>query len=411
MNKQALDFTPQELKVLKNYLLGGAALGGGVGALMGVGNMAVDLRRQADDQVKEDDDTLFLTLPKKADVGVTAIGSGLAAGTLSLLAMNALVRKVFQAAKRRDVQAELDSAQRANLNGLESLGKSAADGRSLGPSEYLGGGSVAAALLTALASGIISYKTLGKYFPPVNRPANPLPKRVKILQAPSSSTPAPAVADAEKQAAAEEFMVRMALTNVKAASGSLGDVIAAMAQGRGSELQQVLGEYGNDAMFSACWGAASIPVTKRAADLAITAVVKSASLGPVVAALAASEICDAYPSLTATAWATPDSEKQALWDYGAALGENFQEQTLFSVKQASAEGRPVQLEKLIRQAILAENNHAEPHDLKQMQEHMATGELLSGTSGESANSTDAKDSRDPTKSEKSNELPELVMGI
>lgn len=419
MNKSAANFTPEEIQLLKNYLTGGVALGGGVGALMGVANMGMDLKRQADDEVKEDDDTLFLTLPKKAGIGPVAIGTGLAGGTLSLLAMNALVRKLFQAQKRKDVQSELDSAQRSNLAGLESLGKqAAAEGRSLGPSEYAGGGAVAAALLTALASGIISYKALGKYFPSVKQPANPLPRRVKILQQPAAQTPeaAPAPApqeDEEKMAAAHELIVRMALTRSKAASGSLGDLASAFAQGRGDELTSMLSDFGQEAVFAACGGAHGIPVTKRAADLGITALVKSAALGPIAACLAASEIYDMYPALTVSAGAFPESDKKALWEFGAGLGQNFQDQTLAPVKSAAAtEGsQPKQIERLIRQAILNENNHAGANDVKQMQAHMATGELLTGTSGESANSTDAKDSRDPNADQQQKELPEMVMGV
>ncbi len=411
MQKQALDFTPAELQVLKNYLMGGLAIGGGAGALMGVGNMAMDLRRQADDEVKEDDDTLFLTMPKKAEVGPLAIGAGAAGGVVSLLAANALIRKLFQAAKRRDVHSELDDAQRANLSSLDQLGKQAADGRSLGPSEVVGGGSVAAAILTALASGIVSYKALDKYFPAVKRPDNPLPKRVKILQQPEPGEPViPGDEEADKMASADEFLIRQALTSAKAASTSLGDLVSAMAQGREEELTEILTKYGSDAMFAACAGACLIPVTKRAADLGITALTKSASLQPVGMLLAAGEVIEAFPALALTSRAMPEMDKLALYDYAAGLGAAFQATTLESVKEASSDEGKRNPEKMLRRAILAENNHAQPSELKQMKEHMAMAEVLGGVSGESANSEDARDSKDESPSEPK-ELQELVMGV
>lgn len=416
MNKSA-QLSPKELELIKTYLKGGLATGAGIGALLGVGNMAMDLRRQQDTKAKEDDDTLFLTLPKQADtVGPLAIGTGLAGTALSLLAANALVRKLYQNAKRKEVQKELDTVQNANISRMDEASKRAEAQRPLGPAEAVSGGAVAMALLTALASGAISYRALNKYFPAVKTPANPLPKRVKIMQGPVAPGPEEA-----KEAAANELLVRYVLSVKNASTHSLGDLVAAASQGRLDEMESTLRELDADALFATCKGASQESLSKTATDLAIAALVKSAMLAPVVAQQAAAEFREYFPALTATAWALPDQDKQALYDFGAGLGVALTskwgvEKYATAVdsdksKDKGSNGDPRMLEKLIRKAILDENEVAQPRDLETLKKHMTAGSLVNGISGESSNSVDAAESKDARPGDSVRQLQEAVMGV
>ena len=78
-------------------------------------------------------------------------------------------------------------------------------------------------------------------------------------------------------------------------------------------------------------------------------------------------------------------------------------------KLAAESGGSSDIRSALRRRILAENERADPRELKTLQEQMTRGELLSGTSGESVEGDDADTSRQHGSVLR--DVPEAVMGV
>lgn len=409
------DFSPQEKQMITNYVTGGLKVGAGAGALMSVLNYMNDLKRQAQQEPEEDDDTLFLTLPQQPKAASIAAGVGMAGGALSLIGANALVRKLYQMMKRKEIQTELDHAQRAQLTALAPKTAAADANRSLGPVEGLGGGAVALALLTALAGGTLAYKGLDKSFPAVKRPSNPLPKRVKIMAPPQE----------EVKMASEagiELVARLALVKAARCDSDLTNLVAAVAAGRYDELHKTASEAGIEAALETCKGAAEVPVRPVAIDIALCLLAKSARFSPIFGLLASSEFFEAYPEISKTAadicQSGDEEQVEGLSKLATFLGICPRVELIVPAidrmperKDAGDGPNSVHGEEKAMKSLLAKELSDGKDDHELMKDRMSRNELLGGASGESSSkvTVDARDSREDRGEPR--EIQELVLGV
>ena len=189
---------------------------------------------------------------------------------------------------------------------------------------------VAFALLSALAAGALTNKALEKTFPAVKRKreSSLSPKKVVIRKTPEELN---RDEDSEKQAydklaASEqfddglEFLIHLCGGSKSASQSELFDIVHAVAYGRGEEFKDNMLEYGFDHAMTTIKGAAELPVTPTQRQLAIGYCVKSASISPVVAMLAAAEYNDMAPKFTKIAHLQSEEVQEVLLKLAGVLG-------------------------------------------------------------------------------------------
>ena len=312
MEKIAL--TPRSKELIKNYLIGGAAIGGSGALLTSLINYINTLKQQVpSDTGKEDDDTLYLNVGKNAnersslsDVG--AGGVALTGGLLSTLGTYALVRKLYQNIKRKQLQEELDQAQQSFIENAqqEAQTKNAASaapaGKPMSLAEFGWSAPTAFALLSAIAAGALTNKALDKTFPRVKKPKDTSPKRIVIRKSPKEDEEEKMaydkVASAEQADDGLEFLMHLCMGSKSASQSELVDIVHAVAQGRGPDLTNHMLEYGFDSAMDTIKGASEIDITPVRKQFAISYCAKSAALNPVVSLLAAAEYNDMAPKFT-----------------------------------------------------------------------------------------------------------------
>jgi hypothetical protein len=315
MEKIAL--TPRSKELIKNYILGGAAIGGSGALLTSLINYINTLKQQVpNDTEKEDDDTLYLNVGKAAKenessgpIDLAAGGLALTGGLLSTLGTYALVRKLYQNVKRKQLQEQLDQAQQSFIENAqqEAQAKNAgeAPGKPMDLAELSWSSPVAFALLSAIAAGALTNKALDKTFPKVKKPKDTAPKRIVIRKNPKEeqedleeNMAYDKSASVEQSDDALEFLVHLCMGSKSAAQSELVDIVHATAQGRGPELATHILEYGFDSAMDTIKGASEINITPIQKQCAISYCVKSAALNPIVALLAAAEYNDMAPRFT-----------------------------------------------------------------------------------------------------------------
>lgn len=317
MKKIAL--TPRSKELIKNYILGGAALGGSGALLSSLINYINTLKAQtADDENKEDDDTLYLDVGKQANEAsglsdLTAGGLAITGGILSTLGTYALVRKIYQNIKRKQLQEQLDRAQQEFIGGaeeeaMEAQKKAATGGKAMDLGEFSWSAPVAFSLLSAIAAGALTNAALNKSFPRLTKPKSLAPKRI-VIRRKNKEDEEEAENEEEKNAYeklsydqqyddATEFLVHLCMGSKSASKSELVDIVHAVAQGRGEEFTTNMLELGFDSAMNTIKGASEISITPQQKQFAIGYCVKSAALSPVIQLLAAAEYNDMAPRFT-----------------------------------------------------------------------------------------------------------------
>lgn len=287
--------------VLKLFA-GGALTGAGIGAGTNYLRQLQSLQEQANSEhdTSKDDDVVYLNLPANrlsppmpkmaaANSASTFALGGLGAATGLYLSYNA-VRDIFQKARHRQLQKELDRSQQIYLTGLNNsaLQKNASQFNLLSQGV---GSAYLVALLTALGSAVATNKILQKKFPPIESPMRGKPRKIVLRSVDPAGTPVTPDEVATPPAVtpdAVEGVLRTHLGNPKAASASgFSDLISAMAVGRQEECKHVLRTAGINGLFSAIKGARFVKSSSLNKNLAISSYVLdpllSAALNPVLA--------------------------------------------------------------------------------------------------------------------------------
>lgn len=353
MQKIALNERSQDL--IKNYLMGGAALGGSAALLTSLANYLKMLKEEKTDKedTSQDDDTLYINMPQKAAtndpdhtglIDYSAGGLAMGGGALAALGTYALVRKLYQDMKRKELQAQLDSAQQTFLDSAEEEGKQkqAADGKPMGIPEMLSGSPVAFTLLSALAAGALANMALNKTFPRVIQNTDKGPKKVVIRRKAPDLNEAPQLEqeEPEEEVLPEqekysnfddglELLLGLTMNSKSASQSELVDIVHAVAQGRHNEFVSNMLEYGFDTALSTVKGASETPISALDKQIAIGLCVKSAALQPVISLLAAAEYNDMAPRFTKIAGYQAAQDRDILIKIANVLGA-IHRQSLFT---------------------------------------------------------------------------------
>ena len=336
MEKIAL--TPRSKELIKNYLIGGAAIGGSGALLTSLVNYINTLKQQVPaGEEREDDDTLYLNVDKEANEssGATDLASGglaITGGLLSTLGTYALVRKMYQNIKRKQLQEELDQAQQAFIQNAQQEGAdkqaSTAPGQPMGIGEISYSMPLTFALISALAAGALTNKALDKTFPAIKKPKDSAPKRIVIRKNPKDEQEEAEeekfaydkVAAEEQADDALEFLIHLCMGSKSAAQSELVDIVHATAQGRGPELTTHILEYGFDSAMDTIKGASENRITAAQKQTAIGYCVKSAALNPIVSLLAAAEYNDMAPRFSKVASLQTEDCVNTLVKIAGAIG-------------------------------------------------------------------------------------------
>lgn len=349
MKKIAL--TPRSKQLITNYLAGGAALGGSGALITSLINYLNTLKSQtAKNENEEDDNTLYLNVGKKkandldkSNVADFASGGlAITGGLLSTLGSYALVRKLYQNIKKKQLQEELDRAQQEFIQSAEaeSVAKKAMQGEPMGIAELGVSLPVAYALLSALAAGSLTNMSLNKYFPRVKKPNNTAPKRIVIRK----TTEEMQNGEEEEKAASEDdssdaldFLINICMGSKSASKSELVDIVHAVAQGRGPDFEKHMLEFGFDSAMDTIKGASYEKLTPERKQLAISYCTKSAALSPVVSLLAAAEYNDMAPRFTKIASLQSEDVKETLTKIAGLFGASNRASLLSSLSDSFEE--------------------------------------------------------------------------
>lgn len=309
-------------EMLRDYLLGSALVGGGTGLGVVLLNHLKSIKQRGDraKDTSGDDDVLYVNMPPKVastaaapadkkDEGMdwgNAIGPSLAYASILPVGLGThhLVRKYYQAWKKKQLQKELDQAQQIYLTSLGST-------KAANVGDHVLGVAGALPLLLLLASGAGTYHTLNQKFPAPSANKTPRPRRL-VVQDPAADLEAQEgmIKEQALQAELDESTLRtvLAMPGVAAESG-LGDVAKCAAHGKTNELLTALGE-NVELMFAfAKEAAAALPQPSRfRSDMAIGWLVNDPEIGPTITKLAAAEFFEAAPSFISLGAAALESD-------------------------------------------------------------------------------------------------------
>lgn len=329
--------SPEDRSLIKKWLIGGASIGGGAALATSLVNYLKHINRSKSD---EDDDTLYLVrkknpeeegLPKAASLGG---GLAISGGVLSSLGAYALVKKLYEAMRKKEAQDELDKYQKAFLDvqGYEKADKkdimaqkSASAGRPMSFSEGVWSLPVAVPILVALGSGVLAKKVLDNTYPIAKKKKVTGPKRVEIID--DADEIAEKVASAIPDSCGLELLYRTVQFK-KEASSSVSDLVSAIAGGAAGSFEKAASEIGFADALSVVKGAASDDVDPVSEQIAITYMAKKASIAPQTALVAASEFAEFYPNFFKMACAMDEDRADALAKVAKILGYAFKNELL-----------------------------------------------------------------------------------
>lgn len=332
----------RDTDLIKQYLLGGAALGGGTALVTSLINYLKHLNKS---KTEKDDDTLYVYQDTDGEEKKASLGGGLAitGGLLSSIGAYALVKKIYASLRKQEAQEELDAAQNAFLSvqgykqtdkpknksteDNEGTEKKASEGKPMSVLETITSIPVALPLILALGSGVVAHKMLDKSFPATKKPVK-APRRIEIVNKPTAIEEEE---DAEKEEIEKpafvresdgmEFLLRM-LAMEKKATSDVCNLIAATATGQLPSFKQAVDTIGYIDSLNLVKGASARKVDPFAEHLAITYLAKSARFKDMTGIIAAGEFAERHPDFFKMACALPESDKEDLYNIMQIVGHS-----------------------------------------------------------------------------------------
>jgi hypothetical protein len=318
-------FSPRDSGLIRSYLLGGAALGGGAGLVTSLLNHLGSIKEEGDDAARNtDDDTLYLNLRRRKPGLKAASMAGslaMAGGTMSALGAYAVVHSLYQKMKKNEVQKRLDAAQQGYIDVLGAdkqagINPAPVDqpGKGMGFTEGLFSVPGASALLLGLTAAGVTNQMLQKTFPVAKPPGRRDPRRVVVRTLPDDKQ---ASFDPED---GEELVYRLLMATKVASLQPFQDLITAIGQGRRDELHHGLLEYGIDTAFDMVKGASTHPLSEACTAVACGIAARDPLLSPSLGLLAAAEFNDHFPSVVKVASALSENNQETLCRCAEIIG-------------------------------------------------------------------------------------------
>lgn len=361
---QKIALNERSLGLIKNYTAGGAALGGSAALLTSLVNYLKMLKSDADEptDTSNDDDTLYLNMPAATPTPPQSFGGrrkmagaddllsgGLAmtGGTLATIGSYALIKKIYQNIKRKELQAQLDSAQQSFVGAADqeaAQGKMAAvapaAGAPMGLGQLMYSAPVAFTLLSAIASGALSNVALNKTFPAVKPTQNVAPKKIVIRRKKPVDVNQNSIPDEEETKSASlyseddglELVTHLILNSKSASASEVSDIVHAVASGRHNEFVNTLLTYGMDTAMATIKGASIDTLDKTSRVLAVGQCIKSSALRPMFSMLVAAEYNDMAPHFFKIASLQTPENKEVLVKIAAVLGAIYRQEHLGTVE-------------------------------------------------------------------------------
>lgn len=344
-------FTDEDWALITKYALGGLGIGGAAALATNLIDYIKNMNRlHSSDPSDADDSTLYIKVKnpteKKAsndsvDRNVMFSGpAAITAGALSALGGWALVNAIYKKMMLAEAQKELDEAQNQfiDLNGYERV-KSASDrvrAKSMGGLTNLLSLLFSVPGLFSIASGVIAYNALDKYFPEKKKQVTS-PRRIKIVSEDTTagdsvgpdyntngtsdqySAPALDKVAGVTESDGVEFMIRSIVTSGMRNS-DIANMVGDVAQSGSNSFEKLATTIGFENAISATKGRASNNLDPLTEQLAITHLAKSASVGPQVAITAAAEFAETFPTIYMTAASLSDEQKDFFEKIARVMG-------------------------------------------------------------------------------------------
>ena len=323
--------------LVSNYLVGGAAAGGGLALATALINYLRHLKDEKEDS-EEDDDTIKIYRQAPQEKVAMTLGGPLAltGGLVSAAGTYALVNKLYEMLRKKQAQEKLDEAQNIflesqgykkapkeeNKKDKEEETEKSASGKGMSVSELGVSIPLALPILMALGSGVVAHKLLNKSFPIKKRKVES-PKRIEIVDAPPPEeeeeedlAKAAGVTDTDGL----EFLIRT-VNMAKSASSDISNLVATVADGRIGDFKKIASDIGfADALDTVKGAAKYVEAEPLTEQLAISCLAKSAAIGEQTKLLAAAEFADIYPTFFKAASRLNEKKQNALFKIACILG-------------------------------------------------------------------------------------------
>jgi len=351
-------------KNIGKYIGGGALAGGGLAALL---TYLRDTKRQLSETSEDtslDDDVLYIKGKRKPTKqanwdnfkpsefeSVPDSGSQKLMSVLGLIGGGVAgysgIKSLYNKVKERQLQDELDSAQVAYMSQLTSR-RDKERNKYASTTSTLSAGVMGSLLALALASGVISYNTLNKYFPARSKEKqiggkklSLMPEKIKVLGRRNKVVQEVDTDGEPDDADKMEGLIRSTIADsgVRKQAG-FDDLICAIADGRTSEIKSNL-QYGINHTFDMIKGASRRDLTPAEENLAVGVLARDPMLKEAFGPLFASEYAHMSPGIYDAAVSLSDEDKIVLEKLAAEYNfeyrrNNFSEQEPLFEKGASA---------------------------------------------------------------------------
>lgn len=320
--------------LVSNYLLGGAATGGGLALATALVNYLKRLKDEKD-KSEDDDDTIKIYKAPQEKVAMTLGGPlALTGGLVSAAGTYAIVNKLYELLRKKQAQEKLDEAQNIFLEsqGYKKLDKNqekkdseetekSASGKGMSMSELGVSIPLALPLIMALGSGVVAHKLLNKSFPIKKREVQ-APKRIEIVDAPKEDEEEALL---DKEAGISDTdgfeMLLRTVDMAKSASSDVSNLIATTADGRLKDFKKAASSIGfADALDTIKGASRAVVAAPLREQLAISCIAKSASVGEQTKLLAAAEFAHLYPSFFKAASKLDTQKQNALYKIACIFG-------------------------------------------------------------------------------------------
>lgn len=350
--KRAGILNDEDKAIIKKFLLGGLALGGGTAAITSLLNYFN--AKSKEQETNADDDVIYVYRDKNPEKSASALGLGIgaAAGTGTAMLAYSLVKKLYLDMRKKEAQEKLDKAQHIFIDaqgykelkkeeekkrdrqlekhrgedeeeGDDGQEKSAADeGRAPSFLEGVLSAPVAIPLLLTLAAGITTNEILKQNFSPPKPKIKP-PKKIEFVDKPDADqleyAKSAGYGEEDEMDDAAEFMIRLTLENPVDES-DLVNLVKTAAMGGGEGLKDTVMTTSFPVALKMVKGASARTTDPLADHLAVCWLNKSARLKNCVRLVAAGEFVEKYPELYKQACHMPDWEKVGLLKLAALMG-------------------------------------------------------------------------------------------